>query len=152
MLKLTKLIRRILKTKEISKIYSHVDFSLDSITTMTYFDLHLILLRNIKSDLDTKIDPTISLKVFYDLGLLKNNKYPLFILKENRGRSINNFMKIDKFFLEDLIEDYDKTGEIPTETDLIFFYQNYLPSSFPIYGLKYTEVSDFIIYYIILIY
>jgi len=110
------------------------------LTTITFFDLHLILLRNIKNELDTKIDPSITLKTFYDLGLLKNHKYPLFFLKENSGVSTNNFAKLDKFFLEDLIDTYEESKVLPNENDLIFFYQNYLPSTYPIYSLKYSEV------------
>ncbi len=129
------------KTKEIKKIYSSSEnYNFNSLTTIAFFDMHLILLRNIKSELDTKIDLNMKLKTFHDMGLLKSPKYPLFLLKDNKGRSTNNFKNIDKLFLEDLIENYDEMDMLPNENDLIFFYQNYLPRACPMYTLKYSEV------------
>ncbi len=130
-----------IKTREVRKIYSNKDYSLDSSISLSFFDLHLILLRNIKNELETKIDTSLTLKTFSDKGLLKNHKYPLFILKDNKASGLLNMKKLDKFFFEDLVDTYEETDDPPNENSLIFYYQQYLSRANPIYGLKYSEVS-----------
>jgi hypothetical protein len=58
---------------------------LNSRNYTSIYDLHLILYRGIKDDLDTKISSYVTLSQLQSLGLLKSYRYPFFIFKDNRN-------------------------------------------------------------------
>jgi hypothetical protein len=102
---------------------------MDSEFLLSVFDLHLVLYRSIKNEIETKIDFDIKLKELKGLGLLKNYKYPFFVFKDNRN--INNRISIE---LENSIETYQNI--IDTEQELFLIYKNYLPRTNTLMTLK----------------
>lgn len=117
------------KHKEFAKLYPGREFALDSEHFLSMFDLHLILYRSIKDELETKLNFNIYLSELKEQGLLKNYKYPFFNFKDNR----NSHNKIEK----KLEEDSTLYEEITyNDHELYMVYKNYLPRANALMMLK----------------
>lgn len=79
------------------------------------FDLHLIIFRSIKDELETKIDFDMSLNDLLEKGLIKNHRYPFFYFKDNRNNRLNIFAD------EKLLK------EIHENEEALLCYKKYLP-------------------------
>lgn len=93
---------------------------LDSECLDGIFDLNLAVFRNIKSDLETKLDYGIELGYLRNKGLLSNPKFPFLIFNDCRSKGVlsQNIEIIDK-----IVEEYEKFNDL----NLNLFYQSYLP-------------------------
>ena len=86
------------------------------------FDLNLAVYRNIKSEIETKLDYSIELGYLRSKGLLSNPNFPFLIFNDCRYRGVINQSSED---LEKIIQNYEKKNEL----NLNSFYQSYLPRS-----------------------
>ena len=85
------LIKAIIKTREFNLYYHKRDYILNSLNHLHLFDLHLCLYQQIKPDYENKISFDVKIDALHEKGLLKNNKYPFFIFKDNKTPFSFNF-------------------------------------------------------------
>ena len=116
-----KLINKIIQTKQFSNLYSNnIQFILDTDYLHGLFDLNLAVYRNIKSELETKLDYTIQLGYLKKQGLLSNYRYPFLIFNDCKSKTPFNQTKE---ILEKILQDYDKNCEL----SLNLYYNSFLP-------------------------
>lgn len=82
-----------MKNKTVKKLYLRNKASDDIASYIMLFDLHLIFLRSIKSESETKLDLTMRIEELIEAGFLKDHKSPVFLLKDNRNS--NNYFKFE---------------------------------------------------------
>jgi hypothetical protein len=110
---------------------------LDSEYLEGLFDLNLAVYRNIKSEIETKLDYSIELGYLRSKGLLTNPKFPFLILNDCRYRGVINQ---SSEVLEKIIQNFEKTNEL----NLNLFYQSYLPRTNSTHFLGRSLVKTFI--------
>ena len=83
------------------------------------FDLNLAVYRNIKSELDTKLDYSIQLGYLRIKGLLSNYRYPFLIFNDCKAISP---IPQNKEIYEKIISDYERSKDL----NLNLIYQKIL--------------------------
>ena len=133
------LIKSVIKTKQFNLLYNQRDYLLDSLNHLHLFDLQLCLYRQIKSDYDNKICFDIKIDFLHEKGLLKNYKYPFFILKDNKSPFSFNYCsnQIKSDILKSIIDSqYDGNA----------LYSFYLPRANPIFKINsFPYLEDYFI-------
>ena len=114
------LIEAILKTKEFRLLYLKRDIILDAINHINLFDLQICLYNQIKPDYENKINYNVKIDLLHEKGLLKNHKYPFFLLRDNRTPFSFNFCsnQIKSDLLKNVMD---------TDYELNAMYSLYLP-------------------------
>ena len=116
-------------------MYINYRWKLDVFELPSLFDLHLILFRNIKDDLETKVDHNLKLIDIKNNELLKNSKYPFFIFKDNRNKS---FLTLELFDYNEILREYSEESFL----NLYKLYHGYLPRANTISLLRYSPIED----------
>ena len=84
------------------------------------FDLNLAVYRNIKNEVDTKLDYDIQLGYLRTQGLLSNYRYPFLIFNDCKAIFP---LPPNKEIYEKIILDYEKTKDL----NLFLIYKKILP-------------------------
>ena len=85
------LVKSVIKSREFHLLYNKRNYILDSLNHLNLFDLQICLYRHIKPDYENKISYDVKIDALHEKGLLKNNKYPFFIFKDNKTPFSFNF-------------------------------------------------------------
>jgi hypothetical protein len=132
------LVKAIIRHREFKKIYPTKEWTKDSESYLSLFDLHLIIYRSIKEETETKISMDVTLEELQSLGLLKSYKYPFFIFQDNRDLK----KKIPKIFKTKGIS--LKEEIINGDNELFLIYQDYLPRTNSLHLLKsFPDLENF---------
>ena len=131
------LVKSVIKSHEFKKIYNQRDYILDSINHLSLFDLQTCLYRQIKPDYENKINFDVKIDALHEKGLLKNQKYPFFIFKDNKSPFSFNFCsnQIKSDILKTVIDcGYDGNA----------IYSFYLPRTNTFYKINsFPHMEDF---------
>lgn len=84
-----KLIKAVIRHKSFSKIYSNKDWVLRAEQFISIFDMHLIFMRSIKDEAETKLDHNMKIQELKESGYLKDHRYPVFVLRDSRNSNLS---------------------------------------------------------------
>ena len=125
------LIKEVLSSKAFKRFYpSYRSIKIHS-RLLEYFDLKLVILRNLEDVVEVRIDQDTKLEILYNLELIKNSKYPFFVLVDNRNKLVKT--AVDQAKCIDL---YKQTGTVSSEK----LYTTSLPRMRTVYKLLENNV------------
>jgi hypothetical protein len=95
--------------------------------------MHLILFRNIKDDLETKVDHNLKLIDLKAKKILTSCNHPFFIFKDNRNKSHLSYNLED---YNEILKEYNDENFL----NIYRLYKHYLPRTNTINSLRYSPV------------